>query len=306
MPLPIKPVWTSVVLAFGAGTLIGALAAGGLHAQTPHSPAQAQQSDDPGAAPVQTPGGPPGPRSARVASDVADRPDLAASGTVTPGVAVEDARIAAALAAATRTESRLAELQVRLARVERALASRPAEAESERPSPPRTPQERRDTLVSAGVDTALADDIVAREGRRELDRLDLRDLAVREGWIGSDRYRSELERLADESEDLRGEIGDAAYDRMLYLSGEDNRVRVAAVIPGSAAEAAGLEPGDLIESYAGERLFAYAELRERTSDGERGELVAVRVRRGSGVLDAWVPRGPLGVRLEMTRAQPSR
>jgi hypothetical protein len=89
-----------------------------------------------------------------------------------------------------------------------------------------------------------------------------------------------------------------------YGTGEDNRVQVDSVIPGSAAEIAGLQAGDLIESYADERLFAFSELRNKTTEGEYGEQVAVQVRRGPRVIETWVPRGPLGVTLSSARVEP--
>jgi membrane-associated protease RseP (regulator of RpoE activity) len=191
-----------------------------------------------------------------------------------------------------------------LVNVERTLAERFQTENSERPKAPKTADERRDVLVAAGVTASLADDIVWRESRIELERLNLRDQASREGWMGSDRYREALNALSEDGGSLREEIGDSAWDRYLYLTGEDNRVAVSSVIPGSAAEAAGLQPGDLIESYAGGQPFGYNDLRQATTEGEKGELVAVRIRRGDRLIDAWVPRGPLGVRLGMTRAEP--
>jgi S1-C subfamily serine protease len=70
------------------------------------------------------------------------------------------------------------------------------------------------------------------------------------------------------------------------------------------AELAGLQPGDLIESYAGQPLFGYADLRDVTAGGERGELVLVQVRRDGRVLDLNLSRGPLGVQLDSARAEP--
>jgi hypothetical protein len=67
---------------------------------------------------------------------------------------------------------------------------------------------------------------------------------------------------------------------------------------------AGLAPGDLVETYAGEPIFTFSDLREATTGGERGELVQVRVRRGTQTFDAWVARGPLGVQLDSGRAEP--
>ena len=134
--------------------------------------------------------------------------------------------------------------------------------------------------------------------------MDLRDIAIREGWFGSDRYRDELSRIEEDSLDMRKEIGEDFYDRYLFATGEDNRVAIDSIIPGSTAEEAGLQPGDLVELYGDNRIFRFDDLRTATSDGERGELVPVRIRRGDGIVDAWLPRGPLGVRMDRTRVDP--
>jgi len=284
------PTWALITLGFAAGTLFGALALGDLS-----HPAAEQSVRSPVA-----PGAPQAP-SARVAAE----PSSPEVGDRKPAeTPVEDPRIATVLASWRSAEARIADLQTRLSAVEQTLSDRLQAEPSERPKAPQTAEERRDQLVAAGVGLDLADDIVWREGRAELDRLNLRDEAVREGWLGSDRYREAVNALADEGVSLREEIGDTAWDRYLYLTGEDNRVSVSSGIPGSAAAAAGLQPGDLIESYAGTQPFRHNELRQATTEGEKGELVAVRIRRGDRVLEAWVPRGPLGVRLGMTRAEP--
>jgi len=159
-------------------------------------------------------------------------------------------------------------------------------------------------MVQAGLAEDVAAEIIRRQGQQSLDRLNLRDVAAREGWLATERYREELRRIEEDSVDLRQELGDEVYDRYLFAAGEDNRVRVDGIIPGSVGEIAGLQPGDLIESYAGEPVLTFADLRDATSGGERGELVQVRVRRGEQIFDTWVSRGPLGVQLESARAEP--
>lgn len=295
-----KPVLILPVLGFLAGTLFGALAFGDRGAPELHmdqAPA-AESISETVPASVLGVGGEPGSNGGSIESATAESP--------APVLDTQpaDPRIESALAAWRSAEVRIADLQARLGKLERTLADLDRAGRPDRPQSPSTPDERRKAMVAAGVDPALADDILWRESRLELERLNLRDLAVREGWIGSDRYRDELNQLAGEDRSVREEIGDTAWDRYLYNTGGDNRVAVAAVIQGSAAEGAGLRPGDLVESYAGERVFGFAELRDATTEGESGELVAVRVRRGGGVVDLWVPRGPLGVRMEMSRAEP--
>jgi len=300
-----KPTWTLTALGFLTGTLIGALGYGQLMASAevsvaPSGTTAADTAPAASAAPVPAPA----PVAKVTAAPVPDVP-TAARVVATPEP-MADPRVATLLAAWRDAEARLADLQARLVQVEQTLVGRMAagDPELDRPTAPRTPDERRTTLVAAGVDAGLAEDIIWQEARLELDRLTLRDRAVREGWIGTDRYREAAGQLGGEARPLRDEIGDLAYDRYLYLTGEDNRVAVAAVIPGSAAEAAGLQAGDLIESYAGERMYAADALRDGTTQGESGALVPVRVRRGRGIVEAWVPRGPLGIRLDMTRVEP--
>ena len=74
---------------------------------------------------------------------------------------------------------------------------------------------------------------------------------------------------------------------------------------GDEAELAGLTTGDVIESYGDGRIFNFTDLRNSTATGERGELVPVVVRRGDLYIEAVVPRGPLGVRIEADRLPPS-
>jgi len=296
-----KPVWILPLVGFLSVALLGALALGD-RAAPERRVDQAPPADLSAATGPARAFGVGGERPLHVGAPATGA--IAESPAPLPASPPVDPRLEFALTALRAAEARIADLQARLANLERALAEQDRAEQPDRPKGPRTPDERRDALVSAGVDRGLADDILWRESRLELDRLNLRDLAVREGWIGSDRYRDELNQLAGEDRSVREEIGDAAWDRYLYNTGGDNRVAVAAVIQGSAAEGAGLRPGDLVESYAGERVFGFAELRDATTEGESGELVAVRVRRGGGVVDLWVPRGPLGVRMEMSRAEP--
>ncbi len=161
-------------------------------------------------------------------------------------------------------------------------------------------------LVKAGVDPATAEDIVRRKNQIELRKLELRDRAAREGYLGSSRYMQELQALVDEDLSLRAELGDDAYDRYLYASGQANRVRVAAVLPGSAAEQAGIKAGDLILRYGENRLFGWRELQQATTRGNRDEYISLSVMRDGQETLLWVPRGPLGVRLSMMRVNPDQ
>jgi len=204
-----------------------------------------------------------------------------------------------------RMQAELAQLRHRVAMLEQ----RPVPTASDRPEPAieqraRTPEQQREALVKAGVDADVADDILWRRAQYSLARLDLRDQASREGWLDTERYRDELRRLNEQRVSLRDEVGPDAYDRYLYETGEDNRVQVDSVIPGSAGEQNGLLPGDIIERYDDAAVFDVRDLRTATSSGQRGELVPVEVRRGGDTVEVMLPRGPIGIRLDSARVEP--
>lgn len=146
--------------------------------------------------------------------------------------------------------------------------------------------------------------MLPRQSQLEMQRLRLRDQASREGWLNSGRYVEELRELGGDAGALREEIGDDAYDRFLYLTGQPNRVVVASVIDGSPAQIAGIQAGDLVLEYADRRVLACADLSNATRAGELGEYVLVRIQRGGEILGISVPRGPLGVRLDQDQIDP--
>ena len=167
-----------------------------------------------------------------------------------------------------------------------------------------SPAVTTDNLVKAGLDRELAADIVRRRNEIDMKLLELRDRAAREGYLGTERYAGELEALREQNIPLRDEIGEDYYDSYLYASGRTNRVRVASVMIGSPAETAGMLDGDMVLSYDNRRMFNWNELQEATSLGERGEYVNVTVLRNGQLVNLWMPRGPLGVRLGAARVKP--
>ena len=291
-----------VIAAFLGGALVGALAVAA-YAPSPQTPVEVQGPTPDAAMAVReaTPSGAGVEVPSVPAAAVAE-----AGGEAPPADAGLAARVQELGRGWTRLEGEVARLQARIDGLERRLTAVQPAVSDPVATPPADPTEaRRTALVKVGVTEDVAAQLVWREAQTELERLELRDLALREGWFGSDRYREELNRIQTEAPKLRTELGDELYDRYLYAMGEQNRIRVSSVIPGSAAEDAGLRPGDMIETYEGAHIFGFGELRSATSAGERGELVAVQVRRADGSrMQAWVPRGPLGVRLEMGQADP--
>nr|WP_280818859.1 PDZ domain-containing protein [Thiorhodococcus minor] len=202
-------------------------------------------------------------------------------------------------------QAELAELHQRVGQLEQ----RPAVAandgpEERRAALARTTEQQRDALVKAGVAVDVAEDILWRRAQVSLERLYTRDRAAREGWLNTDRYQEELSRINEQRVSLRDEVGTEVYDRYLFETGEDNRILVDSVIPGSAGDESGMLPGDVIERYGDEPILGFRDLRGATTEGEPGELVPVQVRRAGGMVELLLPRGPIGIRLDSTRVEP--
>lgn len=135
----------------------------------------------------------------------------------------------------------------------------------------------------------------------ELEKLYLSDVATREGWRRSDRYRREYRAL---ERSLREELGEEDFDRLLYATGRPNRMVVRNVLDRSPAFDAGLQPGDVIVRYDGRRIFSHGELKRGTVGGEAGEFVTVEVQRSGDLVTLDVVRGPLGVMLQAENRPP--
>ena len=157
-------------------------------------------------------------------------------------------------------------------------------------------------LVDAGAAPAEAEALRTQWERLIMERLYLTDAANREGWQATAQYRAELLAL---TEGFRQELGDEAYDQMLYATGRTNRVVVREVVDGSEASRAGLEPGDVILSYDDNRIFTPHALKRETRGGYASETVSLETLRGDDRIRVWVPRGPLGVFLGSDRRPPS-
>lgn len=135
----------------------------------------------------------------------------------------------------------------------------------------------------------------------EMEIIDLRHQATREGWLRSGRYMRELHDLRA---GLREEIGDESFDLLLYATGRNNRVLIADVLRDSPGDRAGFRPGDVVLSYDGRRIFKTTGLQRATTQGRLGDGVVVEVLRGGEVIRLYPARGPMGFRLKPTRQMP--
>ncbi|MEN8184700.1 MAG: PDZ domain-containing protein, partial [Myxococcota bacterium] len=142
-----------------------------------------------------------------------------------------------------------------------------------------------EALVRVGFDPREAERLRNRWEEFEMEKLYLRDLATREGWGSSPRHRQEQQGLALA---LAEGLGDDDYDALLYATGQPNRVLVTDVLESSPASSAGLERGDTILRYDGERIYGVGELRRATAAGEAGQFVPVEVLRDSHSVTLYV------------------
>jgi hypothetical protein len=169
------------------------------------------------------------------------------------------------------------------------LAAQPA---ARRPSTPGGGKFEAARLEALGLAEREIADLRERWDAAQLAKLELGDRAARQGWLMKPAHRKESAGVESE---MRAELGDEAYDQLLYATNQVNRAEVKQVFGGSVAAGAGLQPGDQLISYGGERIFKPQGLRYATVTGRRDEAVVVVVRRGDETVSVVVPRGPLGV-----------
>ena len=160
-------------------------------------------------------------------------------------------------------------------------------------------------LIKAGFARADVEAYRERIDGIQLERLYLRDQAAREGWIDTPRFERASRELEQVLRDTRDEFGDELYDWTLYATGRPNRVRIAEVMDGSPAAEAGLEAGDILVRYGERAVFDPVELRQATRGGDAGESTAVEVVRNGERRRVFVPRGPLGIRLNRIFRRPA-
>lgn len=160
-------------------------------------------------------------------------------------------------------------------------------------------------LLEAGMDASEAHRLREMYEKNEMDRLYLRDKAIREGWLGKPKYRKEMEALNNQIDGLREDLDEEKYDAYLFASGKSNRVVVNSALSSSPAAKAGLGPGDVILKYNNKRVFTAGDLREMTTQGETGSMVSVEVIRNGKLITVYLPVGPLGIRMNSRSVAPN-
>lgn len=147
-----------------------------------------------------------------------------------------------------------------------------------------------DRLTAAGFSQTDAQHIETRIEELRVEAMQTRYDAMRSGEPGSVAIS-----MVDGSEALRTELGDSDYERYLDATGRPTRVGVSTVLASSAAQTAGIQSGDQIVSYGGERVFDTRDLNALLLEGAPGEPVIVDLERDGQPIQLVIPRGPLGI-----------
>ena len=155
-------------------------------------------------------------------------------------------------------------------------------------------------LASAGVSAREVERLKSRWEEYEMERLYLQDEIVRSGGRhGSVQDRYELE------QQIREELGDEDYDKLLFASGQSNRVMVHDVLETSPGFRAGLEKGDTILAYNGERIFRPRDLKQAISGANEGSSVWIELLGSDGVeRNIHIASGPIGIKMIIATQAP--
>ena len=158
-------------------------------------------------------------------------------------------------------------------------------------------------LIESGMASSQALELKVFFEQLELERLYLRDQSIREDWDRA-KYREALQTLANQEDDLRNRLSESEYDAYLFASGQTNRVVVTSVLASAQAGTAGIMSGDQIIRYDNQRIYNGFDLREATAGGSIDDTVALEVERDGETLQFYLPRGPLGIRMNSVSVAP--
>ena len=206
-------------------------------------------------------------------------------------------------------EQKLKQLNLQVSQLQSSSGYQPTNLSSQTDSPASSEIQadndwfNEQALVDSGMTSSQAIELKSFFEQQELQQLFLRDQAVRESW-DRQRYREEFQTLNDEEDVLKAKLGDSAYDAYLYASGQSNRVSVISVLATAPAGTAGILAGDYILRYDNQRIYSGIELRQATTGGNATDSVSVQVERDGEILEFYLQRGPLGIRMNSASAAP--
>lgn len=158
------------------------------------------------------------------------------------------------------------------------------------------PEQRKALLIAAGFSDVRAEWLLQRESELRMEAMQLRYEAMR----SPDGVRP-IEALMSPDRLLRNEIGDAEYELYLEAQNLPTSVNINSVFGASPAQTAGLQQGDRITHYDGERVYSTFDLTRQTMEGEPGANVVVDFIRDGVPMQVVMQRGPLGIRASRRR-----
>ena len=151
---------------------------------------------------------------------------------------------------------------------------------------------KKQSLIEAGFSEEEASLILNTESEIALQSLNdqyERQRARYEESIESGTYQKSDREL------LREQIGDENYERYLTANGRRTSANVNSVLENSPGFNAGIQSGDEITHYDGQRVFNLRDLSQQTVQGKEGETVLVEIIRNGEQVQVTIPRGPIGV-----------
>ncbi|MDJ0761016.1 MAG: PDZ domain-containing protein [Woeseiaceae bacterium] len=154
----------------------------------------------------------------------------------------------------------------------------------------RDPESRADQLVAGGFSPDRAETIARREAELRMEAMQAR-FEARQSGEPVNFFEAQMG--ADQT--LRAELGDTEYEQYLEASNRSTSIGINNVMEFSPAAEAGLQRGDRIVRYNGERVFNLGDLNRLQMQDNVGANVVIDVMRDGAPLQVTVPRGPLGV-----------
>jgi predicted metalloprotease with PDZ domain len=145
-------------------------------------------------------------------------------------------------------------------------------------------------LIEAGFSPDRAEWLLKRESELQMQQMQMM-FEARQSGERIDRNDVRL----DPDQALRTEIGDAEYERYLQAYGRSTSVAVGTVLESSPGQIAGLQSGDEIVAYGGQRVFSYSELSQQTMRAQAGQSVVVDIVRDGVPMQVVVEAGPIGI-----------
>jgi membrane-associated protease RseP (regulator of RpoE activity) len=164
--------------------------------------------------------------------------------------------------------------------------ARRIEAGSPVPEPaPEPPTSQEELLSSVGFNAGAALGLRQRSDRF----VQARD------YLSKEAVREESAASLELARSQKKEIGEEAYSYMLWSAGIPNRVAVNEVLPDSSASRLGLQRGDIVLRYDGERVFEMDELAFLVREPSQSSSAEVEILRNGELMRLSAPRGVLGI-----------